>query len=118
MKGVNSNGTNGKAANGNGRHSAKLKRGRHLLRLFVVGDGPNSKLAISNLRSICHEHFNGNCKIETIDVEKNLTAATRDNILITPALIMIAPLPRVTILGNLSDRQKVLVALRVLEGDS
>jgi len=118
MKRANSNGANGEAANGNGRHSAKPKRGQHLLRLFVVGDGPNSKLAISNLRSICKEHFNGDCKIETIDVEKNLAAATRDNILITPALIMISPLPRVTILGNLSDRQKVLIALRVLEGDS
>ena len=101
-----------------GRRRAKAKPGHYLLRLFVVGDGPNSKLAVSNLRSVCREHLNGRCTIETIDVEKNFAAALRDNILITPALILIAPLPRVIILGNLSDRQKVLLALRLSGGDS
>ena len=101
-----------------GRRRAKAKPGHYLLRLFVVGDGPNSKQALSNLRTLCREHLAGRCTIETIDVEKNLEAATRDNILITPALILVAPLPRVTVLGNLSDRQKVLLALRLTEGDS
>ena len=101
-----------------GRRRAKAKPGHYLLRLFVVGDGPNSKLAAANLRSLCREHLNGRCTVETIDVGKNFAAALRDNILITPALVLIAPLPRVTVLGNLSDRQKVLLALRLLEGDS
>ena len=107
--------SNARSAN---RHRAKAKPGHYLLRLFVVGDGPNSKLAISNLRSLCKEHLDGRFTIETIDVEKNLPAAIRNNILITPALILVAPLPRVTILGNLNDRQKVLRALRLSEGDS
>ena len=100
------------------RKRGKGQRGHYLLRLFVVGDGPNSKQALANLRSICRDHLEGRCTIETIDVEKNLEAATRDNILITPALIVVAPLPRVVILGNLSDRQKVLLALRLPESDS
>jgi circadian clock protein KaiB len=62
--------------------------------------------------------MNGNCRIETVDVVKDFQAAIRNNILITPALIMIAPLPSVMVLGNLSDRQKVLLALRLSEGDS
>ncbi|HEV8379234.1 MAG TPA: circadian clock KaiB family protein [Tepidisphaeraceae bacterium] len=100
------------------RRRAKPKRGHYLLRLFVVGDGANSKLAIANLRSLCEDHLDGRFTIETVDVEKNLAAAVRDNILITPALVLVAPLPRVTILGNLNDRQKVLLALRLLEGKS
>ena len=101
-----------------GRRRAKAKPGHYLLRLFVVGDGPNSKLAASNLRNLCREHLDGRCTIETIDVEKNFAAALENNILITPALVLVAPLPRVTVLGNLSDRQKVLLALRLAEGDS
>src|SRR5215204_2892827 len=100
-----------------GRRRAKAKPGHYLLRLFVVGDGPNSKLADSNLRSLCREHLDGRCTIETIDVEKNFPAALENNILITPALILVAPLPKVVVLGNLSDRQKVLLALR-LDGAS
>ena len=66
----------------------------YLLRLFVVGNGPNSKQAQTNLRHICREHLQGHCTIETVDVVKNFQAAVRDNILITPALILVTPLPR------------------------
>ncbi len=84
----------------------------------MVGDGPNSKLAASNLRNLCREHLDGRCTIETIDVEKHFEAALENNILITPALVLITPLPKVVILGNLSDRPKVLLALRLLDGAS
>ena len=49
---------------------------------------------------------------------RTFEAAVRDNILVTPALILVAPLPRVMVLGNLSDLPKVLAALRLSEGDS
>ena len=93
-------------------------RDQYLLRLFLVGNEPNSKQALSNLQSLCREHLKGRCTIEVIDVVKNFKAAAKDNILITPALILVAPLPRVVVLGNLSDRQKVLLALRLSGGDS
>ena len=96
----------------------KGQRGHYLLRLFMAGNGPNSQQALSNLRRLCREHLKGRCTIETVDVVKNFDAAVRDNILVTPALILLAPLPKVIILGNLSDRQKVLLALRLSEGDS
>ena len=101
----------------------KRRRGQeqadhYLLRLFVVGNGPNSKQALANLQSLCRAHLQGRYTIETVDVLKNFQAAVRDNILITPALIQITPLPRVIVLGNLSDRQKVLLALRLSGGDS
>ena len=101
------------------KHRARKGQGGHyLLRLFVAGNGPNSKQALANLHRLCREHLNGRCTIETIDVVKDFEAAIRDNILVTPALILVAPRPRVVVLGNLSDRRKVLAALRLSEGDS
>jgi circadian clock protein KaiB len=99
-------------------HARKGHRGQYVFRLFIAGKGQNSQKALANLRSLCREHMNGNCRIETVDVVKDFQAAIRNNILITPALIMIAPLPSVMVLGNLSDRQKVLLALRLSEGES
>ena len=96
----------------------KAARGHYVLRLYMVGNGPNSKQALSNLRHVCEEHLKGRCTIETVDVVKDCRAAVRDNILITPALILVAPLPRVIVLGNLSDRQKLMLALRLSEDDS
>ena len=91
----------------------KGHRGHYLLRLFVAGNGPNSKQALANLHRLCREHLNGRCTIETVDVVKNYEAAVRDNILVTPALVLVAPGPRVVVLGNLSDPRKVLVAIRL-----
>ena len=98
-------------------HARKGKPGHYLLRLFIAGNGPNSQKALANLHSLCHEHLKDRYTIETVDVVEDFQAAVRDNILVTPALILVAPLPRVIVLGNLSDRQKVLLALRVSEGD-
>ena len=49
---------------------------------------------------------------------QDFEAAVRNNILVTPALVLVAPLPRVVILGNLSDLPTVLAALRLSEDDS
>lgn len=99
-------------------HPAKGRTGHYLLRLYLVGNGPNSRQALSNLRRICGAHLKDRHTIELVDVVKHFAAAARDNILITPALILVAPLPRVVILGNLSDSKKVLLALRLPEGDA
>ena len=100
------------------RRVKKGRRGHYVFRLFMAGNGPNSQKALANLRSLCREHMNGNCTIETVDVVKDFQAAVRDNILVTPALILIAPRPRVMILGNLSDVPKVLAALRLSGSES
>lgn len=96
----------------------KGQRGHYLLRLFVAGNGTNSKQALANLHRLCREHLNGRCTIETVDVVKNYEEAARNNILVTPALILVAPRPRVIVLGNLSDQQKVLAALRLSGSES
>ena len=96
----------------------KGQRDHYLLRLFTAGNGQNSQKALANLRSLCQGHLNGRCTIETVDVVKDFQAAVRDNILVTPALILVAPRPQVTVLGNLSDLPKVLAALRLSGSES
>ena len=99
-----------------GRHT--VPAGHYLLRLFMAGNGVNSRKALTNLRSLCQEHLEGRYTIETVDVVQDFEAAVENNILVTPALILVAPLPRVVVLGNLSDLPTVLAALRVSEGDA
>ena len=106
------------STNGTAHKPKKAVRGQYHLRLFVVGHGPNSKQALENLRGLCKKHLDGRHTIETIDVTKDFAAATRENILITPALVLVTPRPRVVVLGNLSDPGKVLFALRLPAGDA
>ena len=89
---------------------------RVMLRLFVAGDEPNSKLAKENLERLCEAHLKGICNIEVVDVLEHFDIAIENSVLVTPALIVAAPPPRVTIYGNLSDTTKVMAALGLTGG--
>jgi len=91
---------------------------RYLLRLFVAGDESNSKQGRENLLKICEEHLKGKYKIEVVDVLEDFEAALKNNILLTPALVVVSASPPVKVYGNLSDTQKVLSALGLSGGES
>jgi circadian clock protein KaiB len=82
-----------------------------LLRLYVTGKAPNSLQAIANLEAICKEHLKGAHKLEIVDILEQPRRAMADGILVSPSLTRMHPLPGASIVGNLSDRAKVLAAL-------
>ena len=86
----------------------------YVFRLFVAGNESNSTQARGNLARLCEEHLRGRYEIETVDVLKHAAAAHKNNVLVTPTLILIEPHPKVTVLGNLSDTSQVLAALRLI----
>jgi circadian clock protein KaiB len=86
-----------------------------LLRLYIAGSAPNSVQAIANLEAICREHLQGFHKLEIIDVLEHPLRSIADGILVTPSLARVSPFPTASIVGNLSDKNKVLLALG-LEG--
>jgi circadian clock protein KaiB len=90
---------------------------KYVLRLFVAGDESNSRQAKKNLAELCSSHLNGRCEIEIVDVLADFKAALKERVVVTPTLVLAAPPPRVTVLGTLSDTEKVLAALRLKEGD-
>ena len=89
------------------------RRETYVFRLFVAGSEANSSQARRNLSQLCEEHIKGRYKIDTVDVLKDATAAYKNNVLVTPTLILVKPLPKVTVLGNLSDVRQVVAALRL-----
>ena len=91
---------------------AEIKQ-TYMLKLYIAGDEQNSRLAKDNLTSICDEYLKGRCEIEEVDVLTNFTAALKDRIFVTPTLVLVAPEPRATIVGNLSDTERVISALRL-----
>lgn len=104
------------------KKAGRRKRGRdakaggetYIFQLFVAGNESNSAQARGNLTRLCATHIKGHHKINTVDVLKDAASAHKNNVLVTPTLILIKPLPKVTILGNLSDTRQVLGALRLM----
>ena len=93
---------------------AKAGGETYIFQLFVAGNESNSAQARGNLTRLCATHIKGHHKINTVDVLKDAASAHKNNVLVTPTLILIKPLPKVTILGNLSDTGQVLGALRLM----
>ena len=83
------------------------------LRLYIAGQGPKSILAIENLRRVCDEYLPGRCRIEVIDLLENPEPARGEGIIAVPTLVRRVPLPVRTIIGDLSDTDRVLVGLQL-----
>lgn len=86
---------------------------RYLLKLYITGTNPRTDRAIANLRQVCESDLKGDYSLDIIDVTENPEAAERDRILATPTLIKALPLPLRRVIGDLSDKDKVLLALEV-----
>ena len=85
------------------------------MRLYIAGNAPNSRQAIANLEEICREHLQGLYKLEIVDVLEQPLRALTDGVLVTPSLNKVAPGPIARIVGNLSDKPTVLLALGIKE---
>jgi circadian clock protein KaiB len=85
----------------------------YLLKLYVTGSSPRAEVAIANLRRICEQELRGQYQLEIIDVLEQPQVAEDDKILATPTLIKQLPPPLRRVIGDLSDKTKVLLGLEV-----
>ena len=85
-----------------------------LLKLFITGLTPKAKRAIENLQHVCEEELNGDFEMKVIDVLENPQLAEDEKILATPTVVKVLPAPIRRIIGDLSDKEKVLLGLDLL----
>ena len=81
------------------------------LRLYVTGTTPRSTAAITNIRSLCEEYLKGRYSLEVVDIYQRPGEAQDEQIIAAPTLLKKAPEPPKRVVGNLSDREKVIVLL-------
>ena len=84
------------------------------LRLFIAGGSLNSTRAITNLTAICTEHLEGRYTLEVIDVRADKEVAVREQIVALPLLIKDSPLPVRRLIGDMSNKERVLRGLGIL----
>ncbi len=86
---------------------------RHILSLFVSGSSPRSIRAIQNIRSLCEEKLHGCYKLHVIDIYQHPEQVVREQIIVTPTLIKMRPLPLRTVIGDLSNEDRLISALGI-----
>ena len=87
------------------------------LRLYVTDSTPKSLTAFSNLKKFCESHLKGRYRITVVDLLKQPQLAKGDQFLAVPSVVRRLPKPVRTIIGNLSDTERVLVGLDLRAAD-
>ena len=87
---------------------------KYILRLFVSGMTPSSLKAIKNLKKMCLEHLDGQFELEVIDIYQQPEFIKSEQIIAVPTLIKKLPLPLKKFIGDLSDRENILLGLNIL----
>jgi|SRR6185312_13603405 len=81
--------------------------------LYVAGQTPKSILALENIKKYSKEHLKEKYTIEVIDLLKSPQLAETDEIFAIPTLVRKLPKPLRKIIGDLSNKEKVLIGLNI-----
>ena len=81
------------------------------LRLYVTGMTPRSTRAITAVRRLCEELLHGRYDLEIIDVYQQPALSQREQIVATPTLIKVGPAPQRRLIGDMSNRARLLAGL-------
>ena len=103
----------------NGRRRAKRRSGTprplYVLRLYVTGQTPRSVHSVENLRRLCEKYLKGRYDLEVIDIYQQPALASEGLIIAAPTLIKALPLPLRRLVGDFSDRERVVLGLDLKE---
>lgn len=87
---------------------------KYLLRLYITGMTPNSRRAVENVKHICEQYLGEGYELQVIDVFQQPALAEGEQVFAVPTLIKQAPYPFRKLVGDMSDTQKVLQALDIV----
>ena len=99
------------------RRPAKVLRiaDQWTLRLYVAGQTPRSLTAFANLKRMCEEHLPGRYQIQVIDLLQQPALGAKDQIVALPTLVRKLPEPVRRVLGDLSNTERVRLAIDLFD---
>ena len=84
---------------------------KYVLRLYVAGNTLRSMRAIQMLKKICEKYLEGRYEMEIIDIYQQPEILEKDHIFAVPTLIKELPPPLQKLIGDLTNVEKVIIAL-------
>jgi circadian clock protein KaiB len=91
--------------------AALRDQAKYVLRLYVTGMTPKSTQAIVNVQKLCETHLAGRYELKVIDMYQQPKLAKGEQIIATPTLIKKLPLPLRKLIGDMSDKERILVGI-------
>ena len=84
---------------------------KFILQLYITGMSENSMRAIENITLFCERYLKDHFDLQIIDIYKDPSIAEEQEIVFSPSLIRQFPLPKRTMVGDLSDTKRVALGL-------
>lgn len=81
------------------------------LQLFVTGHTARSLRAIDNVKRLCDEMLAGRYRLDIVDLYQQPELASREQLIAAPTLVKRFPLPQRRMVGDMSDRGRLLAGL-------
>ena len=85
---------------------------QYALRLYIAGVTSHSRRAVANIKEICERNFPGGYSLQIVDLYQQPELTQKEQIVATPTLVKIRPLPACRFVGDISDSSKVLSKLK------
>jgi len=90
---------------------AATPEAEYVLHLYITGATPNSTRAVRNIKDLCEQHLKGRYELLIVDIYQQPGRAQDEQLVAAPTLVRRKPLPARRLVGDLSDRARVLAAL-------
>jgi circadian clock protein KaiB len=83
------------------------------LRLYIAGRTPKLVTALANLKRLCDAQWTGRYNLEVVGLIEHPERARADQIVAVPTLARRLPPPLKRIIGDLSNKDRVLIGLEI-----
>src|SRR5262245_5293287 len=93
---------------------SEASKERYVLLLYVTGMTSRSTAALARIKAICEEHLHGRYDLQVIDIYQHPALAKHEQIIALPTLVKKLPAPLRRFIGDLSDKERILVGLDLL----
>jgi len=88
-----------------------------VFRLFVSGEDPRHDRVAVGLKRLLENKCADHCHLDVVDVRRQPELAEQCNILATPTLVRLTPLPALRVVGELAACTRILADLGMCPGE-
>ena len=85
--------------------------GNYVLRLYLTGHTSRSLKAVQVVKTLCEQYLKGRYDLEVVDLCEEPERAQVAQIIAAPTLVKELPLPLRRLIGDLTNTDRVLIAL-------
>ncbi len=99
------------------RNTPAIAETEYQLRLFVAGFTRKSTHAVQNITRLCENHLRGRYALEIVDLYQQPELAVEHQLVASPTVLKVLPLPLRKMVGDMSDTGRVLATLGISARD-